>query len=201
MKLDHVEDVPSQKSAVVFLPVGDSEVELVKPTSDDSGVAKFLAERGGGMHHLCFEVDDIDGMLIGLKAKGVRLINETPQELPGRKMAFVHPKSTGGVLVELYEVTKVDLTLNRNTLGDLRKASKGVSCLEQNYAWIISASSASAARMPFSTFTLESKNMPARKKMIRETMLNRLSPITMDTTPKRAGPATLENFSKTLKKA
>ena len=87
-------------------PVGDSEVELVKPTSDDSGVAKFLAERGGGMHHLCFEVDDITGMLEQLKEKGVRLINEIPMELPGRKMAFVHPKSTGGVLVELYEVTK-----------------------------------------------------------------------------------------------
>jgi len=106
LKLDHVEDVPSQKSAVAFIPVGDSEVELVKPTSEDSGVAKFLAERGGGMHHLCFEVDDIVGMLNQLKEKGVRLINEIPQELPGRKMAFVHPKSTGGVLVELYEVTK-----------------------------------------------------------------------------------------------
>jgi methylmalonyl-CoA/ethylmalonyl-CoA epimerase len=104
--VNHIEDVPSQKSMVAFLPVGDSEVELVKPTSDDTGVGKFLAERGGGMHHLCFEVDDIESMLADLKAKGVRLINETPQVLPGRKMAFVHPKSTGGVLVELYQVTK-----------------------------------------------------------------------------------------------
>ena len=63
-----------------------------------------MAERGGGMHHLCFEVDDIDAMLAELKAKGVRLINETALVLPGRKMAFVHPKSSGGVLVELYEV-------------------------------------------------------------------------------------------------
>ncbi|MRR29581.1 VOC family protein, partial [bacterium] len=54
----HVEDVPSQKSKVAFLPVGDTEVELVQPTSDDSGVAKFVAEKGGGMHHLCFEVDN-----------------------------------------------------------------------------------------------------------------------------------------------
>jgi methylmalonyl-CoA/ethylmalonyl-CoA epimerase len=61
--LHHVEDVPSQSSVVAFLPVGESEVELVKPTTTDSGVAKFLAERGGGMHHLCFEVDDIEGML------------------------------------------------------------------------------------------------------------------------------------------
>jgi len=105
IQLHHLEDVPSQKAQVAFLPVGESEVELVKPTSDDSGVAKFLAERGGGMHHLCFEVDDIEGMLSMLKEKGVRLINEAPVELPGRKLAFVHPKSTGGVLVELYQLT------------------------------------------------------------------------------------------------
>lgn len=106
IKLHHLEDVPSQKAQVAFLPVGESEVELVKPTTDDSGVAKFLAERGGGMHHLCFEVDDIVGMMTQLKDKGVRLLSEEPQVLPGRKMAFVHPKSTGGVLVELYEVTR-----------------------------------------------------------------------------------------------
>lgn len=105
LTVDHVEDVPSQKATVVFIPVGESEVELVRPASEDTGVAKFLAERGGGMHHLCFEVDDIEGMLADLKAKGVRLINETPLELPGRKMAFIHPKSSGGVLVELYEIT------------------------------------------------------------------------------------------------
>ncbi len=106
LKVDHVEDVPSQKATVAFIPVGESEVELVKPTAEDTGVAKFLAERGGGMHHLCLEVDDIAATLADLKAKGVRLINETPVELPGRRMAFIHPKSTGGVLVELYELTK-----------------------------------------------------------------------------------------------
>lgn len=105
LTLDHVEDVPSQKAAVAFMPIGDTEVELVKPTAEDTGVAKFIAERGGGMHHLCFEVDDIEGMLAQLKGKGVRLINETPLELPGRKMAFIHPKSTNGVLVELYQLT------------------------------------------------------------------------------------------------
>ncbi|MEJ5313733.1 MAG: methylmalonyl-CoA epimerase [Anaerolinea sp.] len=104
LELHHVEDVPSQKAVVAFMPVGDSEVELVKPTTDDSGVAKFLAERGGGMHHLCFEVDDLEAKLAELKEKGVRLINETPIELPGRKMAFIHPRSTGGVLVELYQL-------------------------------------------------------------------------------------------------
>jgi methylmalonyl-CoA/ethylmalonyl-CoA epimerase len=106
IELNHIEDVPSQKSTVAFLPVGEGEIELVKPTSDDSGAAKFLQERGGGMHHLCLEVDDISAKLAELKAKGVRLINEEPQVLPGRKMAFIHPKSTGGVLIELYEVTK-----------------------------------------------------------------------------------------------
>jgi methylmalonyl-CoA/ethylmalonyl-CoA epimerase len=106
IELHHIEDVPSQKAMVAFLPVGESEVELVKPTADDTGAAKFLAERGGGMHHLCFEVDDVAGMLADLKEKGVRLINEEPITLPGRKMVFVHPKSTGGVLVELYELIK-----------------------------------------------------------------------------------------------
>lgn len=104
IELDHIEEVPSQKAMVAFLPVGDSEIELVKPTAEDTGAGKFLAERGGGMHHLCLEVDDIAGMLADLKDKGVRLINEEPIVLPGRKMAFVHPKSTGGVLVELYEI-------------------------------------------------------------------------------------------------
>ncbi len=106
MDVDHVEDVPSQKSEVAFLPLGDSEVELVRPNTNDSGVAKFLAERGAGMHHLCFEVDDIDGMLAELKAKGIRLINETAMQLEGRKVAFIHPKSANGVLIELYQETK-----------------------------------------------------------------------------------------------
>jgi methylmalonyl-CoA/ethylmalonyl-CoA epimerase len=106
LDVDHLEDVPSQRSQVAFLPISGTEVELVRPTTTDSGVAKFLAERGAGMHHLCFEVDDIDGMLAGLKAKGIRLINETAMLLEGRKVAFIHPKSANGVLVELYQVTK-----------------------------------------------------------------------------------------------
>jgi methylmalonyl-CoA/ethylmalonyl-CoA epimerase len=104
LQVSHIEDVPSQKSIVAFLPTGDSEVELVKPTSEDTGLAKFLSEKGPGMHHLCFEVDDLEGMLASLKAKGIRLINESPLLLPGRKMAFIHPKASNGVLVELYEL-------------------------------------------------------------------------------------------------
>lgn len=106
LSLSHIEDVPSQKATVAFIPTGDSEVELVRPTDETTGVAKFLKERGPGMHHLCLEVDDIDGMLEQLKQKGVRLINETAQVLPGRKMAFIHPKSANGVLVELYQMTE-----------------------------------------------------------------------------------------------
>jgi methylmalonyl-CoA/ethylmalonyl-CoA epimerase len=104
IKMDHVEDVPAQKAKVGFFAVGEGEIELVQPTDPESGTAKFLNERGGGMHHLCLEVDDIEGMLTRLAEKGVRLINEKPLELEGRKMAFIHPKSANGVLVELYEL-------------------------------------------------------------------------------------------------
>lgn len=106
LKLSHVEDVPDQQSVVAFLPTGESEVELVKPTSDDSGVARFLTKRGPGIHHICFEVEDIEEALASLRADGVRLINETPQiGTGGKKIAFIHPQSTHGVLVELYELT------------------------------------------------------------------------------------------------
>ncbi len=105
LELHHVEDVPSQASKVAFIPIGDSEIELVQPTTEDSGMAAYLEKRGEGMHHLCVEVDDIDAKMQELKDAGVRLINNAPQVLPGRKMAFIHPKSASGVLVELYEIT------------------------------------------------------------------------------------------------
>lgn len=104
LELDHIEDVPSQASKVAFMPVGDSEVELVQPTNPESGLAKYLEKRGEGLHHLCIEVNDIEAMLSMLKEKGVRLINETPLNLPGRRMAFVHPKAGNGVLIELYQL-------------------------------------------------------------------------------------------------
>lgn len=105
MELQGVRDVPAEKSRVAFLPLPGSEVELVQPTTDDSGIAKYLARRGPGMHHICLEVDDIEGMLAQLSAKGVRLINETPRTAAdGKKYAFIHPESTSGVLVELYQV-------------------------------------------------------------------------------------------------
>ncbi len=96
---------PLKKSQVAFLPVAGAEIELVKPTSDDSGLAKYLAKRGPGMHHVCLEVDDIEGMMSQLKAKNVRLINEEPRATSdGKKYAFIHPEATGGVLVELYQI-------------------------------------------------------------------------------------------------
>lgn len=104
LKIDHMEEVAAQKSKVTFIPLGGSEIELVQAMSEDSTIAKFITDRGPGMHHICLETDDIVGMLAQLKASGIRLINETPLSEPGRLMAFVHPKSTGGVLVELYQV-------------------------------------------------------------------------------------------------
>jgi len=105
IKLHELRDVPAEKSQVAFLPLAGAEVELVMPTSDDSGIAKYLAKRGPGMHHLCLEVDDIEGMLSHLKQKKIRLINEEPRTAAdGKKYAFIHPESTGGVLVELYQL-------------------------------------------------------------------------------------------------
>lgn len=105
LELDHIEQVPEQKSMIAFLPSGGSEVELVQPTEQDTGVARYLHKHGPGMHHICFEVDHIEEALARLKSKGVRLINETPMTgSGGKKIAFIHPESSQGVLVELYEL-------------------------------------------------------------------------------------------------
>ena len=107
MELTHIEDVPAEQSQVAFLPVGASEIELVNPTSDDSGLKRYLEKRGPGMHHLCLEVDDIEGMLKHLKDRGIQLINETPVNgLGGKRYAFIHPKSANGVMLELYELPR-----------------------------------------------------------------------------------------------
>lgn len=104
LMLDHIEEVPEQKAKLAFIPVGDSEIELVEPTDENSGTARFIQNRGPGIHHICFEVDDIHGMTEGLKEKGVRMIEEDPVEMDDRWLSFIHPKSTGGVLVELYQL-------------------------------------------------------------------------------------------------
>jgi methylmalonyl-CoA/ethylmalonyl-CoA epimerase len=105
MEMHELREVPAEKSQVAFLPLPGSEVELVLPTTEDSGLAKYLAKRGPGMHHLCLEVDDIEGMLSELKSKGIRLINEESRTAAdGKRYAFIHPESTSGVLVELYQI-------------------------------------------------------------------------------------------------
>jgi methylmalonyl-CoA/ethylmalonyl-CoA epimerase len=105
IEMTHIVDVPAEKSMVAFLPVGSSEIELVQPTTSDSGLARYLEKRGPGMHHVCLEVDDIEGMLAQLKEKGIQLINETPMNgAGGKRYAFIHPKSADGVMVELYEL-------------------------------------------------------------------------------------------------
>jgi len=105
LELHELRDVPAEKSQVAFMPLAGSEIELVQPTTDDSGIAKYLAKRGPGMHHVCLEVDDIEAMMAQLKHKGARLINEQPRMTSdGKKYAFIHPESTGGVLVELYQL-------------------------------------------------------------------------------------------------
>ncbi len=104
VKLERVESEEGGRTDVAFLPVGGSDVELVEPKDTDSGLAKYLAKRGEGIHHICFEVDDIDEALARLKAHGAQLIDETPRtNARGQKYAFVHPKSTHGVLIELYQ--------------------------------------------------------------------------------------------------
>ena len=105
LELSHREHVASEAVDVAFLPVGDSKIELLQPVDNESGVARYLEKRGPGMHHICFEVDDIEAALQKLKLANVQLINEVPTVgADGRKFAFIHPKSASGVLVELYEL-------------------------------------------------------------------------------------------------
>ena len=122
LPLEYVEHVPDQDVDVAFLPSGESEIELLEPIGSDSGVAKFLERRGPGMHHICFEVDDIEETLERVRRAGVPLINETPTiGTGGKKIAFIHPKGTGGVLVELYEITPEEPARRRERLNDMRR--------------------------------------------------------------------------------
>lgn len=106
LTLARTQSVPSEAVDVAFLPVGDSNVELMRPTTADSGVARYLEKRGPGIHHMCFEVDDIDAMLARLRERNIQLINDEPLTgHGGYRYAFVHPKSTGGVLIELYQLS------------------------------------------------------------------------------------------------
>jgi len=100
----HTETVEDQKVRVAMLPVGESRIELLEPTGDDSPISKFLEKRGGGIHHIAVEVEDIEASLAKLKSVGARLIDERPRVgAEGCLVAFVHPSSTGGVLLELVQ--------------------------------------------------------------------------------------------------
>lgn len=96
------EEIPSQKVKMAFFPVGDIRLELLEPTSDDSPIAKFLEKNGEGMHHIAFVTDNIREQLQQARSAGCRLIHESPVEgAGGKEIAFLHPKSTLGVLTEL----------------------------------------------------------------------------------------------------
>lgn len=102
MTFEGTEVVAEQKVKVAFFAVGESRIELLEPTADDSPVAKFLEKNGEGTHHVAYEVDDLVATLEKLKAAGVRLIDEVPRcGAHGTRIAFLHPKASGGVLTEL----------------------------------------------------------------------------------------------------
>jgi methylmalonyl-CoA/ethylmalonyl-CoA epimerase len=104
LKIQDIENVADQKVNVAFLPITDSEVELIESTHDDGPVAKFIEVRGEGIQHIAFRVENIEEALAELKAKGVRLIDQEPRKGAGcARIAFIHPKETNGVLVELCE--------------------------------------------------------------------------------------------------
>lgn len=101
IKPSYVETIPDQGIKAAMIVLGDVEIELIEPISPDSGVAKFLEKKGEGIHHICFEVDDVDKELESLAAKGVELIDKQGRKGLAGKIGFVHPRSTKGVLVEL----------------------------------------------------------------------------------------------------
>jgi methylmalonyl-CoA/ethylmalonyl-CoA epimerase len=104
LQLAEVEDVEREGVRVAFLPLGDSHIELVQPTQTGTGIAKWLAKHGQGLHHVCIKVDDIEATLARLASHGAELINPQAVTKPnGTRYAFIHPRSAFGVLVELYE--------------------------------------------------------------------------------------------------
>ena len=104
LEFEGAETVEEQKVTTAFFPVSESEVELLESTSPDGPVAKYIEKRGAGIQHVAFRVEDIDAALAELKEKGVKLIDQEPRiGAGGARIAFLHPKATGGVLVELCE--------------------------------------------------------------------------------------------------
>lgn len=107
MEADHVEEVPEQRVRTAFFPVGPSTLEYLESTDPEGPVGKFLEKKGPGIHHVAFEVDDVDGAVRELLAKGVRMIDKEPRAgAHGCRIAFIHPAETGGVLMELCQSPK-----------------------------------------------------------------------------------------------
>jgi methylmalonyl-CoA/ethylmalonyl-CoA epimerase len=103
LELENVMDVPADRVRIAFLAVGESKVELVEPTDESTGVARFLASKGEGFHHVCFEVDNLAETLLRLEIEGIELIDTAPRRGAEGPVAFIHPRSGHGVLVELIE--------------------------------------------------------------------------------------------------
>ncbi len=103
MPLEAIMDIPTDRVRIAFLGVGESKVELVEPTDDTTGVARFLASKGPGFHHVCYEVADLTEELTRLAIDGIELIDSAPRRGAEGPVAFLHPRSCGGVLVELIE--------------------------------------------------------------------------------------------------
>ncbi|MHB8762773.1 MAG: methylmalonyl-CoA epimerase [Deferrisomatales bacterium] len=104
LPLGGIEEVPDQKVKVAFLPIGEVRLELVQPTSPDSAVAKFLEKNGPGIHHVAYHVDDTAAEVERLKAAGVQMVDQQPRKgAHNTRIAFVHPKASGGVLTELVQ--------------------------------------------------------------------------------------------------
>ena len=104
MRADAVRELADQRVRAVFLTTGDTRIELIEPTDADSGVARFLADRGKtALHHLCFVVDDLRSTLVALEARGVELVDREPRRGAEGDVAFLHPRASGGVLVELID--------------------------------------------------------------------------------------------------
>ncbi|HGY91797.1 MAG TPA: methylmalonyl-CoA epimerase [Planctomycetes bacterium] len=107
LEVEDIEVVPDQKVKVAKLRAGESVIELLEPTEEDSPVGRFLARSGGGIHHICLEVEDLEAALEAFAAKGLRLVDEKPRiGAGGHRIAFVHPKTMGGVLLELTEAPR-----------------------------------------------------------------------------------------------
>ena len=103
LPLQKVNEEPAEAVKVAYMPTATGEVELIQPTTDDSGVAKFLAKKGEGLHHVCLEVDNIDESVSQLAAAGLEVLGQVRTNKRGDKYIFIHPKSSHGVLLELYE--------------------------------------------------------------------------------------------------